>query len=365
MPDWNAVRREFPALERCTFLNTATFGQTPRSAVAAIDRHLAHRDELACHDFLNWFEDHHRLRSKLAALINCEADDIAYAPHAAFAMALMMHGIEWREGDEILTLHGEFPIHIYAPLACGVKLVEAPWPEILTRISPRTRLVAVSLMNYTTGFLTPVAELGAAARDVDALFYVDATQGVGALRFDFAAIQPDMVSVNTYKWMLTPNGVAFMAVHPRLRPSLKPLSVGWRSDRNWRNVAQLNHGAPEFSPTAEKYEGGMLPSMQLYALDAVMDMMLGLTPAAIEARVLDLAGQSRAILERHGGIVAHPGSPIQAALFDGKDAPALAAALNQRGILASARHGRLRISTHFYNTESDLSRLDDALRSLL
>jgi len=362
MPDWQSlISAEFPALERWTFLNTASFGQVPRCAVAAMERHLAHRDELACHDFLDWFEDHGALRPKLARLINASGEDIAYTPNAASAMAMLMHGIDWREGDEVLTFEDEFPIQVYAPQARGVKLVQAPWPELLERIGPRTRLIAVSMMSYTNGFLAPCAEIAAAARKAGVLFYVDGTQGVGALRFDFGAIQPDMLAVDAYKWMMTPNGVSFIAVHPRLRPKLAPLTVGWRSDRGWRDVANLNHGAPRFVESAEKYEGGMLPSLQLYALDAVVDMMLKLTPELIEKRVLDLAAQSRAILERHGGVIAWPDSPIQAACFQGRDAVALAKALHQRGILASARHGHLRISTHFYNNERDLERLDEAL----
>lgn len=362
---WKEVRAQFPALQRWTFLNTATFGQLPRRAVEAMERHLARRDEFACHDFLAWFEDHGALRSKLARLINSSPDDIAYALNAATAMAQVMNGLDWNEGDEIVTLAGEFPIQIYAPQARGVKLIQAPWPELLSHIGPRTRLVAVSLMSYVDGFLAPVEQIAEACRRVGALFYVDGTQGLGALRFDFSALQPDVLAVNTYKWMLTPNGVAFYAVHPRLRAQMRPLTVGWRSDRDWRNVANLHHGAPRFVESAEKYEGGMLPTLQLYALEAVVDMMLELGPEAIEARVLDLAAQSRVILERRGGQVAHPNSPIQAARFKDQDAPALAAALKDRGILASARHGRLRVSTHFYNDESDLAALDSALSSLL
>jgi selenocysteine lyase/cysteine desulfurase len=242
-----------------------------------------------------------------------------------------------------------------------VKLIQSPWPELLQQIGPRTRLVAVSLMSYVDGFLAPVDQIAEACRRTGALFYVDGTQGIGALQFDFANLQPDVLAVDTYKWMLTPNGISFFAVSPRLRAQMQPLTVGWRSDRDWRNVANLHHGAPRFVEAAEKYEGGMLPTMQLYALDAVVEMMLEIGPAAIETRILELAAQSRSILERHGGVVAHPDSPIQAAAFEGKDAPALAAALKERGILASARHGRLRVSTHFYNDESDLQALNRAL----
>jgi len=362
MTDWAQVRAQFPALQRWTYLNTATFGQVPRCAVEAIERHLAHRDELACFDFLDWFTDHDGLREKLARLINSTPDEIAFVSNASSGLALVMNGIDWREGDEAVTLAGEFPNQIYAPSAHHVKLLERPWPDLLAAIGPKTRLVAVSEVNYSTGFRVPLEQLAAAARKAGALFYVDGTQSLGALQFDWQDIQPDVFSVNTYKWMLTPNGVSFMAVHPRVREMLPPIEVGWRSHYDWRNVNNLHHGPPVFKTTAEKYEGGMLASSLLYALEAVVDLMLELGPAAIEERCLALAAETRRVLAAAGGdLIPDTKSPITCAAFSGRDAGEMSLSLKEQGILVSARHGHLRVSTHFYNTETDLARLRDRL----
>ena len=79
---------------------------------------------------------------------------------------------------------------------------------------------------------------------------------------------------------------------------------------------------------------------------------------------MELAARASEVLRRHGGEVAHEGSQILAARFKDKEAGALALALKERGVLASARHGNLRISTHFYNNEKDLEVLDAALRAV-
>ena len=71
--DWEAVRGEFPALRNWTYLNTATFGQLPRRATEAVATHFAHRDEMACGDFLSWYDDMDRVRAKVARLIHCQA----------------------------------------------------------------------------------------------------------------------------------------------------------------------------------------------------------------------------------------------------------------------------------------------------
>ncbi|HEX8985356.1 MAG TPA: aminotransferase class V-fold PLP-dependent enzyme [Bryobacteraceae bacterium] len=370
--DWQAVRREFPALERCTYLNTATFGQLPRRAVDAAARHFAHRDETACADFLDWFDDIQALRASLAQLINAEAADIAFVPNVGSALALLMTGLDWRAGDRILTLQDEFPNNIYAPALAarnGVEFVEAPWERFFEELTPRTRLVLLSEVSYMNGRRPPLAEISRRAHAAGALLYVDGTQSLGALRFDAAAIQPDMLAAHGYKWLLAPNGAAFMYVRPGLRERLEPLAVGWRSHRGWREVDNLHQGAPVFADSAEKYEGGMLPFALLYAMQASVDMMLEIGPAGIERRVMELADYTRSALRRLGARLIYDEesyfeSPIVAARIEAADASALARELHRRGIHISARHGQLRISTHFYNNEEDVDRLCAELKSL-
>jgi selenocysteine lyase/cysteine desulfurase len=357
--DWALVRAEFPALERWTFLNTATFGQLPRRGVAAIARHLEHRDELACSDFLEWFDDMDQVRGSVARLIHATADDIAFIPNASTGLATLLHGLPWTAGDRIVTLEGEFPNNLYAPYFAGasVEVVETSWDRLYDAITPRTRLVLLSILNYASGFRPPLEELAPYLRERGVLLYVDGTQGVGALEFDVSRIRPAMLAVHGYKWLLSPNGAGFMYVDPELRDRLEPSEVGWRSDRRWREVDNLHHGRPEFKTSAEKYEGGMLSFSLLYAMQASIELMLELGPANIERRTLGLADLLRARLREVGGEVADGPTPIVSARFPGRDVSAMARSLAAQGILVSARHGNLRVSPHLYNDESDVDRL--------
>jgi selenocysteine lyase/cysteine desulfurase len=366
--DWKAIRAEFPALANWTYLNTATFGQLPRATVAAIDRHLAHRDETACSEFLSWFDDADRLRERVARLVGCEAADIAFINSANSALALLIHGLDWRPGDRIVTLADEFPNNIYHPALLGrlgVEFVETPWERFYDSIAARTRLVVISSVNYTNGFAPPLDEMARFLRERGVLFYVDGTQSVGALRFDTGRVRPDMLVVHGYKWLLCPNGIGFMYVSPELRERLAPAAVGWRSHRDWRNVDNLHHGAPVFASSAEKYEGGMLASALLCAMDASVGMMLEIGVDDIERRVRELAAATRQCLRGLGAQVPEFDSPIVAARFEGRDASDLARRLKERRVLVSARHGNLRVSAHFYNAEEDLDRLETELRGLL
>ncbi len=356
MTDWARARLEFPSLEQWTYLNTATFGQHPRRAERAIAGHLAHRTEEACYDFLSWFDDHDRLRTDIARLVNCQAGDVAYFPNSCSALGLLLNGVEFEAGGEILTLEGEFPNQVYAPHARGAVLREVAAEGLIDALSAKTRLVVVSTVNYITGYRVALEPLAAECRRRGILLYVDATQSAGALRIDFEKLQPSMLAVNAYKWMCCPSGVAFAAIHPELRGRMRPLTVGWRSHHGWRNVENLHHGAPEFTGNADMYEGGMLASPLLYALGACVGMFLELGAAEVEARVLGLAGRLRGQMREMGlEPLPYGDSAIVAAPM--ADASGVAAALKAERILVSARHGLLRVSPHFYNNEADLDRL--------
>jgi selenocysteine lyase/cysteine desulfurase len=178
----------------------------------------------------------------------------------------------------------------------------------------------------------------------------------------------DVLAVHGYKWLLSPTGAGFMYVSPAFRKKLPPNIIGWRSHHDWRNVDRLHTGTPEFKDAAEKYEGGGLPFHLLYAMEASVDWMLEIGPEAIERRVLQLADSARVMLRGLGAQVDDTGSQIVIAGFPAAnefDASAIARALREQKVVIAARHGRLRVSPHFYNDEGDLKRLETALKALL
>jgi selenocysteine lyase/cysteine desulfurase len=249
-------------------------------------------------------------------------------------------------------------------------LVETEWESFEDAIARGARLAVLSTANYTNGFRPPLEAISRLCRQHGTLLYVDGTQSVGALTTDLSRVQPSLMAVHGYKWMLSPNGAAFLYVSPEVREWLEPNVVGWRSDSGWREVDHLSHGVPIFMNSAEKYEGGGLNFPSLYAMDVSVQMMLELGPAVIEQRVLQLAGLVRDSLRRLGATLASDSSPyfnspIVAARFPGRDASEIARALAAHGVIVSARHGNLRVSTHFYNTAEDVAQLEKGLADLL
>lgn len=366
MLSWDKLRSEFPALANWTYLDTASFGQIPRIASEAMLNHLTHRDQTASSQFLSWFDDMDRIRESCALLVNAAAADIAFVPSASTGLAWLMQGLNWKSGDEVVTLAGEFPNQLYqgpSSQRSGAIFRIVPLPDFYGSITERTRLVLLSTVNYASGHRPPIEEIGRFLRERNVLLYVDGTQSVGALQFDVHVVRPAILCVNAYKWLLSPNGAGFVYVDPELRGRLTPTVVGWRSDAGWREVNSLNHGTPVFPDSAQRYEGGMLPFASLYAMGAVVNLMLELGPAAIESRVLELAAKTRAMLTDLGGKVNSDSSPIVTASIPGIEPGDVARALKTRQIVISARHGLLRISPHFYNNEADIETLRAALSS--
>ena len=162
VPDWKALRAEFPALAKWTYLNTATYGQMPRSASGAICRHLARRDELACDDYLTWFDDVDLIRESCARLVHCEASDVAFVISASTGLAALVLGLPWQSGDEVLTLDDEFPNQLYVSSMLarfGARLRTVPWLQFYEAVNEQTRLVVLSTVNYATGFRPPLEEI--------------------------------------------------------------------------------------------------------------------------------------------------------------------------------------------------------------
>lgn len=360
--DWAKVREEFPVLREWTYLNTASFGLVPTRARKAVHAHFDRRDTLANQDFLEWFDDLDEIRGLVGQLIHCDAADIAFAPNASTPLSLFLGGIEWQPGDVIATMENEFPNHYSYPgflSPGGVRLLELD--DLSVSLPPNTRAVIASTVSYSTGRVADVRRLREMADAAGALLYLDGTQSVGALQFDVPSIRPDMMAVDCYKWMLSPNGAAFFYISPELRKTLQPAVIGWRSDREWRQVSALHNGAPRFSDTAERYEGGMLSFAPLYGMGETLRMLLEIGPAAIETRVLELSAMMGSILKNAGAEIFFENSNILAASFAGRDMAALAAEFKAEKILAAVRHGRLRVSCHFYNSEEDFNVLAQKL----
>lgn len=373
--DWNAVRTHFPALGEWTYLNTATYGLVPSVAVEAITEHFEQRNRTASLDFLSWFDRADRIRAKIARWFGGAPEDVAFIPSAGVGLSWLLHGRSWKPGDRILTLENEFPNNIYAPALLGrlgVEVDRVPGgggfdpARLLDSFTDDTRMVLISALDYASGLRAPLADIGREARRRGALFVVDGTQGAGAIPLDVDELAIDAFLCHAYKWMCSPSGVGFLYVSPDARKEVAPTAVSWRSHRDWREVDNLHHGSPDVPDEAAKLEGGILNFAGLFAMEAVLDLFFSIGRDELFGRVDWITAETQQTLRDAGGVPScdesqHFDSPVVTAAFEGLDVSEMAGALRQGGVAVSARHGKLRVSPHFYNDENDLAALKEGI----
>ena len=235
--------------------------------------------------------------------------------------------------------------------------------DLFARVDERTRVVALSWVQYATGFRSDLARIGRFCRQRDVLFVVDAIQGLGALALDAEGAGCDVVAAAAHKWLLGPEGVGLLYLGPRASERLRPVHAGWRS---MRHMFDWDRFEIDWNEGALAFEAGTLNAFGILTLGASLEMLLDFGPAAIEARVLALTGRLGAGLAAAGLTVFSPWgdgerSGIVSVIHPRRTAAELAAGLEEQGVRVAHRAGRLRIAPHFYNSEEEIDRVVAAL----
>ncbi len=373
-------RSEMPVVGRYVYLNHAAIGPLPRRSASRVTSLARVISETGDRRWPERNAEIERVRALAARLIGARAPhEVAFVENTSTGLSLVAEGIDWRPGDNVVGAEGEFPSNAYpwmnvaARAASGVEYRQAPErngridPEdLLARIDGRTRLLALSSVQYATGFRSDLARLGAACRERGALFVVDAIQGLGALTVDVEALGIDVLAAAAHKWLLGPEGIGLLYVSDRAIERLRPTRAGWRSTRSPFEWSRLDL---TFAEGAKRFECGTINGFGIAGLGGSLEILLEAGPEAIERRVLALAERAAAGFEAAGFTLAAPRvrgetSGIVAGTHPKRDSEALAQALAERGIVVSARAGRLRAAPHFYNSEAEIDRFAAILAEL-
>ncbi|MBA3946413.1 MAG: aminotransferase class V-fold PLP-dependent enzyme [Herpetosiphonaceae bacterium] len=373
-PDFLALRREqFPVTERYIYLNHAALGPLPRrtaDAMAAFATDFRDRGVLA---EAKWTPAIERTRGLIAQLLHVAADEIAFTKNTSQGLSIVANSIPWQRGDVVVTIRGEFPANVYPWLALRalgvqVRFVEPRNGQIMiddVRQALRgARMLAISWVQYSTGFRIDLAAITALCREMHVLLSLDAIQGVGVLPLDLAATPVDFCAFGVQKWLLAPQGVGVLYVNRAVRDLLTPANVGWLSVA-WRDYAAFDYESP-LMESAGRYEEGTRSLVGLAGLEQSLQLLLAAGPVHIAAQVAILTDRLATALHERGyriltpllanhrsGIltIAHPHTPAQI-LFD---------RLRVRRIVAAIREGGVRISPHLYNTLDEMDAVVEAL----
>jgi selenocysteine lyase/cysteine desulfurase len=378
-----AVRRElFPVCRNRIFFAHAGVTALPAFVADAVCDYTRQSSEKQ-QEFDDVLRQVKEARQTCATFIGARPEEIALLGPTSLGLSLFANGLPWREGDEVVCYHGDYPANVYPWIDLrrrGV-IVRYLKPERPGEITPelvaaaltsRTRLVALASCHFFTGYRIDVEAIGALLHERDVLFSLDAIQTLGAFPLDVARAHVDFLSADAHKWMLGPLAIGIVYVNRSRFELLRPTLLG-----AWNAVSPNFNALDEirFVPTAQRYEPGVLNIAGIFGMRAALKFFMDTGAGAIASHLLGLKAHLVRQLDSLGfeilGAKDGPNaSSITTFRHSSVSSAALFSELEKAGVTASLRHdpaGKdyLRFSPHVYNTEAEIDTAVGALaRSL-
>ena len=369
-------RQEFPVMAKYLYLDHAGVAPISLRVRSAIEVFLRESSEGGAFHYPAWADRVNEVRTSCARLIHAEEEEIAFVKNTSHGLSLIAEGIDWKAGENILFYEREFPSNIYPWQHLKRKGVEArPVPfrngkvhieDIERLMDSRTRMVSVSSVQFANGFRIDLKRLGGLCRKRKILFCIDAIQSLGVIPMDVRDCNVDFLSADAHKWLLGPEGIGMFYCRKELAGHLNPPLIGWKSVQN-----EFDFDQPHLvlKRDAQRFEEGSMNLMGIFGLGAAIDLLLEAGIGDIEQRVLDLGERIIEEADKRGFKTLTPRARHErggnVTFRQHVDLEAVRSGLRKKGIMINVRGGGLRVSPHFYNIESDIERLFEAVDGLM
>ncbi|HEY6219200.1 MAG TPA: aminotransferase class V-fold PLP-dependent enzyme [Gemmatimonadaceae bacterium] len=366
-------REEFPwaAAGESIHLNTASTGPLPSRAVRAVGDFTEKRAALHRMSEELQFGTLARSRELLARLIRAETSEIALATNTSYGINVAATSLPLGRGDVVLGIAHEFPANIYPWMAAAerrgfefkVLPVVRGLPDegrLLAEIEkPETKAVAISWVEFASGYCFDLEAVGAACRRRGVTFIVDAIQGLGPATLDVGKCSIDILSCGAQKWLLSPWGTGFLFVRRDLIQSLEPVFPSWMGVRGSDDFSRLVEYDMTWRDDARRFEFITLPFQEFAGLNASLELFFELGPTEIAAYTTTLANRIVDWAAEHRVDVVTPREPRKRAGIVSlrvPDGQAASARLKNAGIVHSYREGAIRLAPYFFNTTTEIDR---------
>jgi len=366
---------EFPWTSDTVYLNNASIGPLPertRLMLEEFNQGRAAPFRLPDRDLFALLAE---TRRRIARLVGASGDEIALTVNTGFGISMAARALPLARGDIVLASDKEFPANVYPWLRLndrGVTLELVPttaqgWPDearLLERLrDPRVRVLAVSLVQFSNGYLVDLDRLSVATRETGAFLVVDAIQGIGQLPVDLSRTRVDVLACGGQKWLLSPWGSGFVYVHRDLIGMLDPSITGWLSFEGTDDLTRLTQYDATLRADARRFELMTLPYQDFAGLNTSLELLLSLGIERIREHIHALHQPVIAWAEHNGARIVSPrgekGSGILCVAPEG--VREVHRRLKTARIVCSLREGAIRLSPHCYNTVAEMERVADAL----
>lgn len=372
------IRQELPALQHQLYFNTGTCGPLPVAVTSRMQTALDEQLQYGRAD-LRHFEQMALLKKEikelLAAMINSAPDEISLTSSTTEGLNVVINGMDWQYGDEVITTNAEHPTG-YAPLlnlkSRGVKIYfldvlngyQSVSDQLKSLISSRTRLVSISHTVYCTGDRLPVQELIRIAHQHKIPVLLDGAQSFGAVSLDMQELQCDFYAAPGQKWICGPEGTGFLYVSSRARQYIKPVFTSYTSIKK---IDLYNH--IEFEDDGRAFESCTIHPTALAGMHAALRWLYSVGLAEKEARNKNLSDYAWDLFKENSRITIinhHKADTLISFHIEGISSAEASARLMQYGVIVRPVPitDAVRISIGFYNTEEEINILDHYLRLL-
>ncbi|HEU4479154.1 MAG TPA: aminotransferase class V-fold PLP-dependent enzyme [Pyrinomonadaceae bacterium] len=369
------LRALFPVTRSLNYLNHAAVSPPPAPTIAAVESQLRDVNLNGSLNYREWIATKERARTLLAGMIGARPEQVAFMRNTSDGLSCVANGLRWQAGDNLVTFNREFPSNVYPwrrlrdTLGVEIRICEEragriDLDELIRLIDARTRLIAISHVQYASGFRADLERLGRAARRHDALLVVDIIQSLGVIPIDVESELIDVAAAAGHKWLLTPEGIGLLYLSDRARARIEPTLVGWISVAD---PDDYNNFAQDWNRGALAWESGTAPSALFYGLEASLRLLSETGVQRIAVYLEELTDHLCARLSDFDYEVVSSrtsGEKSQIVCIRHKNnlsAMNLYSHLKARNIITAPRGERLRISPHLYNTKAEIDRLVESL----
>ena len=372
--DWNSYREQFPVTRDFIYFNHAAIAPISVAVKEEIARCMQKYCEygIVCNrEFLDIVE---QARVLAASVVHAEPSEVAFVKNTTQGLLLAAQGIDWERGDNIVIPDKEFPANVFPWLALARKGVEVRFvplrngrfavEDIANLVNQKTKAVSVSAVSFVNGFRCNLQEIGQFCAEKGIYFIVDAIQALGAVEVDVMKCHVDLLSADSHKWLLGPQGIGIAYLSPRAISEFHVTNMGWKS-----MVDEADHLRYDIrlKPGAARFEEGTLNIFGIVGLKSTLQMLSNIGLDAVQDRILELTALLATRLEDRGyevksSMKLSERSGILSFSHEEYSAKEIYHTLFDANVVCALRDGAVRISPHFYNNTEDIGNFMEALR---
>lgn len=358
------------------YFNHASIGVLSSLTVQKLNEYIEDRHYKEINNYDKFLQTSAEAKIKLGKLLNAPTDRIAWTDNVSNSLNILAQGLNWKTGDRIILNNIEFPANVYPFLNLiqhGVEIdfVQATNGQVLfddieKLVTPKTKLLSISLVQFLTGFKADVDVIGNLCKEKDIIFCVDAIQGAGVVQIDVQKSKIDFITGGTQKWLNGLEGLSYVYLTDELQSRINQKNVGWLAVEDAWNFLDYKL---LLKKDATRFENGTICSIGVVALNSSLDLFELVGYSTIEEKIIDNTKHFiKSLLEI--GI-----EPIQNN-FNEKNLSGIVSIrpaepqkyfeeLTKKKVMCSLREGLIRFSPHYYNTKDEIEKVVDILHKLL